>query len=541
MNQHFSKSGLLMALITTSVLVTSLPLSIPEAVALSPAFVGAWHSGCGSSNITISNPSCPALTIGSIVTVDINVTDVSQFNAYELVLYFDPLILTPVSIDETDTVLCTPTTQGCTFHQKEDLGTGQLGAVRLTVVKLGGSFAGGSGVLVRVNFRIERVGVSPLALAQGMKHPSNFALGPTALTPNWTLLTLGSDPIDSVTSDGYFTNDPANLGPRAEFSTIPPSPQLGDRIILDASGSFDPDNNVLVDRGIETYLWDFGNGFATTTEFPVIAHTYVTGTGVNYSGNFSVLLTVKDSDDNFVGMRTRRVEVGTNAPPTVGFRIAAVPNQLILEPGSSAGVTIGLLSVGGFTGRVSLTATAVPAITNGPTARFGPSLVDLQPGELETSSLTIIAQQTTPPGRYVVIVTGSSVEMSQSTLIFVKVRPQEPVFAQRGISWTHHVSLTADNGTQRWISKVRNPNPISVEIHVSIIGEREGSSFHADSGPIIVHAGETRTDILTSYVFTDEDLRTRFRFAAFIVWASPTTGEILQSSTIKTGGFSVIP
>ncbi|HIC90874.1 MAG TPA: PKD domain-containing protein, partial [Syntrophaceae bacterium] len=79
----------------------------------------------------------------------------------------------------------------------------------------------------------------------------------------------------------------------AETSLIPPvanftfslsSPEIGQKISFNASSSYDPDGY------ITNYQWDFGDGNLTTTDQPIIEHTY------SSAGNYTVTLTVTDDD-----------------------------------------------------------------------------------------------------------------------------------------------------------------------------------------------------------------------------------------------------
>ncbi len=70
--------------------------------------------------------------------------------------------------------------------------------------------------------------------------------------------------------------------PYASFTYSPEYPIVNEKIIFNASSSYDPDGN------ITKYKWDFGDGNITEVEEPIITHTY------SISGNYTVKLTVTD-------------------------------------------------------------------------------------------------------------------------------------------------------------------------------------------------------------------------------------------------------
>jgi len=72
--------------------------------------------------------------------------------------------------------------------------------------------------------------------------------------------------------------------PYASFTYSPEYPFVNEKIIFNASSSYDPDGN------ITKYKWDFGNGNITEVEEPVITHTY------SIAGNYTVKLTVVDDE-----------------------------------------------------------------------------------------------------------------------------------------------------------------------------------------------------------------------------------------------------
>jgi len=72
--------------------------------------------------------------------------------------------------------------------------------------------------------------------------------------------------------------------PLASFTYSPATPLLGEPVIFNASGSYDPDGT------IANYNWNFGGGNVTIALNPIISHVYTA------SGSFTVTLTVFDND-----------------------------------------------------------------------------------------------------------------------------------------------------------------------------------------------------------------------------------------------------
>jgi len=91
-----------------------------------------------------------------------------------------------------------------------------------------------------------------------------------------------------------------------------------------------------------------------------------------------------------------------------------------------------LVSLGGFKGRVSLSATVSPDITNAPTLSFSPSTVDLSasiPAIYTTIVSTVMA---IPVENYVVAITASSGTISHTYQALIMVGDYRPLSEQPG-------------------------------------------------------------------------------------------------------------
>jgi PKD repeat protein len=258
-------------------------------------------------------------------------TGAPSFNGFEFVLYYDPAVIKAMSTDTTGAL--------CDGQVFKDENLDILGTIRVAVVKLGGACSGTDGTLIHINFNIITVGVSPLTLAAGTAVPSFFS-------QSHMRLVLAATPIAVETSDGYFKNVSGKSGPVADFAFIPTHPEEGNSVTFDAQASFDPDNDLGANRGIMEYRWDFDDGTAVSVNTPTTQHLFQSLTGAQFFGNFSVLLTVVDSD-GFLGMKTMLVEVSQRGLHDAQvFSLTANPPSV--AQGESVLIFIGVRNAGTF-------------------------------------------------------------------------------------------------------------------------------------------------------------------------------------------------
>jgi hypothetical protein len=319
--------------------------------------VGIWNDACFALNMTTANPQCAiggaTLTPGSQVTVDVNVTNAPLFNGFEFSLFFDQKLLTLHSVNfASGTMFNNP------FVITNDNTT--WGTIRESVVNLG-SVSGngssfGSGILMNFVFNIKGLGSSPFVLAAGTSQPAE---GGGAMTGDWTRLEYANNQfIDVSTSDGYFQNNPPKLGPVAKFTFVPTRPLSGDTITFNATASFDPDSTT---SRITRYFWDFGNGVTRSTASPVVPYSFAPPSGRPIFGNFSVLLIVLDSDNNFTGMVTQLVGVGRSPSRDLTVGVSLDHNQV--QQGDNITVTVIVTNLGTFNETYDLLITYSPPAT----------------------------------------------------------------------------------------------------------------------------------------------------------------------------------
>lgn len=114
-----------------------------------------------------------------------------------------------------------------------------------------------------------------------------------------------------------------NQSPNANFSADPASGTAPLEVTLDASGSSDPDGNVI------RYEWDFGDGSTGTGE--TTTYTY------SDAGNYTIGLTITDNDGatstTVQSIDVSSPEAGFTANPTSG----EVPLEVSLDASDSTG------------------------------------------------------------------------------------------------------------------------------------------------------------------------------------------------------------
>jgi len=254
--------------------------------------------------------------VGTTISVQINVTNVvaNEFEGYELYLFYDPVFLSATSADTTSspTVFPNPTILIRDFTP--------AGTVHLVGACLACNDTG-PGTIVNINFKILGTGASPLTLAAGIR--------PNVSSQSFTLLGShtgqGDVALVPSTADGYFKNDLSKLGPVASFTFAPASAILHQQINFTATGSFDPDNFNASNHGISQYRWDFGNGYFAATASPFFNYA------PSLFGNFSLRLTVIDSDNSFEGMKAQPFAVSQNPNhDLIAQSISATPSPATL-------------------------------------------------------------------------------------------------------------------------------------------------------------------------------------------------------------------
>jgi PKD repeat protein len=121
---------------------------------------------------------------------------------------------------------------------------------------------------------------------------------------NYNVNLTVTDSDDGLTSFNYskLVSIGAN-NPIANFTYSQPPYYTLHPLTFDATASSDPDNPSAPNNGIATYAWDFGDGNTSTTSSPTLNYNYTN------PGNFTVNLTVTDSDDGLTNSTNRTITV----------------------------------------------------------------------------------------------------------------------------------------------------------------------------------------------------------------------------------------
>ncbi len=124
---------------------------------------------------------------------------------------------------------------------------------------------------------------------------------------------FGTDSNNAASRSIQITALPLNSTvPVASFTFTPNSPEVGQVVTFNASGTTDEGRNC-TDQC--TFVWDFGDEGKVSGR--IATHTFLSG------GNHLVILTVTDSAQS-VGTSERTIAIGAPGPATVSFTVAPV-------------------------------------------------------------------------------------------------------------------------------------------------------------------------------------------------------------------------
>jgi len=114
--------------------------------------------------------------------------------------------------------------------------------------------------------------------------------------------------------------EPEPEAPEASFTSSPGSPEYGEIVTFDASGSTDPDGTIV------NYVWDFGDG--NTGSGVTATHSYAT------VGTYGVTLTVTDNDGLTATALKEIFVIATGVEIDEEPPVADAGNDLTVETGS---------------------------------------------------------------------------------------------------------------------------------------------------------------------------------------------------------------
>jgi len=239
-------------------------------VIASVATIGTVKASPYTTKVYVDPQQVKGISVGDTFTVDVNVTDVTNLNAFEILLNYETSILNYDSATEGPFLKMGGTTRFVVTNV-ESLG-------RIMILGFLNSSdqdnVDGSGVLATVNFTVTGNGATDLDIGEW----SSYAYQPH----NW-LINTTKNLIPHDSASGFFSNID-NDPPVASFTFTPTAPNVSQIVTFNATASSDPDGT------IASYEWDFGDGTPIVTETdPITTHAYVD------AGNYTVTLTVTDN------------------------------------------------------------------------------------------------------------------------------------------------------------------------------------------------------------------------------------------------------
>jgi subtilisin family serine protease/subtilisin-like proprotein convertase family protein len=192
-------------------------------------------------------------------------------------------------------------------------------------------------------------------------------------------------------------------------------------------------------------------------------------------------------------------------PPVPRFNMSVTPPSAIIAQEESATYSIDLTSVAGFTGDVSLTVAADPAID----ATLDITPVVTAPG---VGTLTVTTSLATAPGIYNLTVTGTSGELTKSRTVSLRVRP----FGTVDIPFpSTDTPISIPDANPAGIASTINVaddltiNALSVEVNIThtFIGDLIVTLVGPNGAQVVLHnrTGGSTDNLHETYVVPDFD------------------------------------
>jgi len=182
------------------------------------------------------------------------------------------------------------------------------------------------------------------------------------------------------------------------------------------------------------------------------------------------------------GATTRTATATLLVPPPPDFGITVTPSSLTVVAGTAGTGTVGVSSLNGFTGDVSLSLTGLPPAVG--TAAFAPAVVS----GAGTAQLSISTLASAPAGSYPLTVTGTSGATSHSAALTLVVPAGDFALSvspatrtiYRGQSTTYTVTVSSVNG-------------FAGAVTLSVTGKPSGSTATLSRNPVAAPGTSTLT------------------------------------------------
>lgn len=222
------------------------------------------------------------------------------------------------------------------------------------------------------------------------------------------------------------------------------------------------------------------------------------------------------------------------SPPVGDFTGALTPpNSQTVEAGSTTTFGLTLIPLGGFTGNVSLSVSGLPP---GATGSWSPAIV---PGGSGSSTLTINTTTSTPPGAYLITLTGTSSIITHSTQPTLVVAPWTLIApsnltatatssAQINLTWTASTE-TGTTITQYTVQRCQGTGCTNF----AAVGTSATTSYN-DTGltASTTYSYQVQATDAAGYVSTFCNVATAATMGPISVSITPTQGGLTLSQTL---------
>ncbi len=259
----------------------------------------------------------------------------------------------------------------------------------------------------------------------------------------------------------------------------------------------------------------------------------ITTTKATILGNYTIDI-IGNSTSGF-----HTVSITVTVTPRSDFKLSSSASAMIIQTGASAASTLSVSPVAGFTGSVTLSATAPPGFTT----NFSVNPIT---GGSGTSTLNITVASSVGEGSYILTVTGSSGSITHSATINVTVAASaKTTLVVTQVSWTHRLSLSKNSTTQTFTLNVKNTGVSPAYVQLLAAGNSTDlkSFFNVESGVTLLSPGASIT-ITLSQPFNATGIGVKFNFTIELFYGTSIdpAGTILSPHTLQAvkGSFTIV-
>src|SRR5215467_3313544 len=227
-----------------------------------PARLEVWSPDVRSSNITDPGLTTGTLMfpVGSMLKVVVNLTYSGQIGLFNIALKYNltagPNVLQAVRTgDELTGGLIDPNKPGgygpnCSaapIADEIDGGGATPGTIRVGAKLIGGCSVTGTGILFTLTFKVTGIGAGSIDIDDSISGASLVI----ADDANGNSIEISASAYPEYTSVSAYFRNKSGIPPIPVFDYSPAKPLLGDNVIFNATGSYDPDNKNSPGNGIQ--------------------------------------------------------------------------------------------------------------------------------------------------------------------------------------------------------------------------------------------------------------------------------------------------